>query len=86
MSKTRMTKTIRLAWFVRTVKVEQVHKLHVRIVLSDSLAVAPVFVGHARAIQYQQAPGLPLAQLAKATERQTPVKRSVYAPADKWVP
>ena len=83
MSKTRTTRTIRLAWFVRTVKVEQVHNSHVRIVLPDSLAVAPVFAGHARASQYQQARVLLLAQLARATEWQTPAKHSVSVPPDK---
>ena len=80
MYKIPATRTIQPAWFVRMVKVEQVHKLHVRIVLPDSLAVAPVFARHAQASQYQQAPGTPLAQLARATEWQTAAKHSVYVP------
>ena len=80
MCKTPPTRTMRPAWFVRTVKDEQVQKPHARIVLSDSLAPAPVFVRHAQVIQYQQAPGTPLAQLAWATERQTSAKHSVSVP------
>ena len=79
MCKTPPTRTIRLAWFVRTVKDEQVHKPHARIVRWDSLATT-VFARHARTIQYQQAPVTPLAQVAKAVERQTPAKRSVSVP------
>ena len=83
MCKIPATKTTQHAWFVRTVKVEQVHKLHAWIVPPDSLAPAPVFAGHARAIQYQQAPGTPLAQAARATELQTPAKHSVSVPREK---
>ena len=86
MCKIPATRTIRPAWFVRTVKVEQVHNFHARIVPPDSLAPAPVFAGHARASQYQQAPGTPLAQLAPATESQTPAKHSVSVPREKEAP
>ena len=78
MYKIPRTRTIRRAWFVRTVKVEQVHKLHARVVLPDSLA-ATVFARHAQASQYQQ-PEAPLAQVARATERRPTAKRGVSAP------
>ena len=78
MCKIPATRTIQPAWFVRTVKAEQVHNFHVRIVPPDSLAPAPVFVGHARANQYQQVPGAPLAQLAPATEWQATATRDVF--------
>ena len=61
-------------------EVEQVHKLHVGIVLPDSLAAAPVFVRDAQASQYQQAPGAPLAQVVRATEWQLTAKRGVSVP------
>ena len=80
MCKIPATKIIQPAWLVRAVKVEQVYKLHARIVLSDSLAPAPVFAGHARASQYQQVPGAPLAQLAPATEWQATATRDVSVP------
>ena len=82
MCKTPTTRIVRLAWFVRTVKVEQVHKPHVRIVRWDSLATT-VFARHARTIQYQQAPVTPIARLAKTAERQTPATHSVSVPTDK---
>ena len=80
MSKTPPTRTTPPAWTAAPVRDEPTHhyKLHVRIVLPDSLATT-VFARHAQASQYQQ-PGAPHAQAARAAESLKTATRDVSVP------
>ena len=70
MCKTQTTSPTRTAWPVRTVKDEQAHKLHVRIVQTDNLAAETVFADDAPVTKYQTA-GKQIVLPATAAERQT---------------